>query len=204
MKRLLEDLAGEKAPGPARSFSTVHLVKALELISEKPIGRNLLSEKLFLGEGATRTLVEMLKACGVIDVERQGCILTPKGKKMWKTFHDVIPQKTVLDKSRLTVGSFNVAILVKRGAGKVKSGMEQRDAALMAGAKGATTIVYRGGRLTIPPDHREVAEDFPEVHRKIADSLMPEEDDAIVIGSADTLEKAEYGSLAAALSLIND
>jgi hypothetical protein len=72
------------------------------------------------------------------------------------------------------------------------------------GAKGATTLLFKEGKLTIPPDQRDVAEDFPKIHEELVGSLKPEENDAIVIGSADTLEKAEYGALAAALSLLND
>jgi hypothetical protein len=34
------------------------------------------------------------------------------------------------------------------------------------------------------------------------EQLRPEDSDAVVIGSADTYEKAEYGAWAAALSLI--
>ena len=34
--------------------------------------------------------------------------------------------------------------------------------------------------------------------------LQPEENDVIVIGSADSLVKAEYGALAAAWTLIDD
>ena len=204
MKSLLEKLTREKAPGPAHSFSTVHVVKALELISEKPIGRILLSEKLLLGRGATRTLLERLKTHGLVAVERKGCTLTSRGMREWKALHAALPQKATLSKSALTVGSFNVAVLVKQGAGKVHSGLEQRDAALMAGARGATTLVHRGGELTVPPDHRVVAEDFPEVCREILNSLAPEENDAVVVGSADMPEKAEYGALAAALSLINE
>jgi len=82
--------------------------------------------------------------------------------------------------------------------------MEQRDAALLIGAKGATTLISRKGKLTIPPEYRNIAKDFPKISRKIIDSLNPEENDAIVIGSADTLEKAEYGALAAAWNLLNN
>lgn len=203
LKRLLKELTSEKAPGPSASFSEVHIVKALELIAEKPIGRSKLSKKLKLGEGATRTLIERLKERSLITVNRVGCIFSKKGEKSWNMFHAVFPRKIILEKSGLTLAPFNVAILVKGGGNRVKFGMEQRDAALLEGATGATTLIFKEGKLTVPPELRDVAEDFPKIHRKIVDSLEPEEDDAIVIGNADTLEKAEYGALAAALSLVN-
>lgn len=200
----MKELTIEKAPGPSPSFSAVHVIKALELIAERPIGRNKLSKELVLGEGATRTLIERLKNHGLIIVDRAGCIFSEKGEKLWDTLHAALPRKAVLEKSGLTLATFNVAILVKGCSSKVKFGMEQRDAALMIGAKGATTLIFKDGKLTVPPDQRDVAEDFPKIYGKLAASLEPEENDAIVIGSADTLEKAEYGALAAALSLLNN
>ena len=179
------------------------MIKALELASERPIGRSKLSRELNLGEGAARTLIERLRHLGLITVDRMGCILSRRGKRLWNTLHSALPRRTVLERSGLTLAPFNVAVLVKGCGTKVKQGMEQRDAALMVGAKGATTIVLKDGKLAVPPDERSVAEDFPEVHRKLVDSLRPEENDAIVVGSADSLTLAEYGALAAAWTLIN-
>lgn len=204
LKQLLKELTGEKAPGPSPSFSVVHILKAFELIAERPIGRSKLSKELILGEGATRTLIERLKDYNLITVERAGCVFSKKGKKLWNSLRSAFPRKTVLERSGLTLATFNVAILVKGCVSKVRFGMEQRDAALMIGAKGATTLIFKDGRLTVPPEYRSVAADFPKIHRKLVDSLEPEEDDVIVIGSADTLEKAEYGALAAAWTLLNN
>lgn len=182
----------------------VHVIKALQLIEERKIGRNKLSKELILGKGATRTLIERLKDYNLVTVDRAGCTLSKKGKQLWNTLHAILPEKIVLDRSGLTLAAFNVAILVKRGGSRVKLGMEQRDAALLIGAKGATTLISRKGKLTIPPEYRNIAKDFPKICRKLMDSLNPEENDAIVIGSADTLEKAEYGALAAAWILLNN
>ncbi|TET58896.1 DUF4443 domain-containing protein [Candidatus Bathyarchaeota archaeon] len=203
LKYLLRELIGEKAPGPTPSFSVVHVIRALELLGEKPIGRNRLSQKLTLGEGATRTLIERLRSLSLIVVDRKGCAFSRKGRKLWSTLHATIPRKTVLKESGLTLAPFNVAILVKDGSSNVRFGIEQRDAALLAGAKGATTLISKNGRLTIPPDCRDLIKDFPEIHRRLVDSLKPGENDAIVIGSADTLEKAEFGALAAAWTLLD-
>jgi len=200
----LEELVCEKAPGPSPSFSVVHVIKALELIAERPIGRNRLSKELVLGEGATRTLIERLKSYGLITVNRAGCIFSKKGEKLWNTMHAAFPRKIVLERSGLTLAAFNVAVLVKECGSKVKLGMEQRDAALLTGAKGATTLIFKDGKLTVPPDYRNVAEDFPKVYRNLVGSLKPEENDVVIIGSADTLEKAEYGVLAAVWSLLNN
>jgi hypothetical protein len=199
----LEKLTGERAPGPTPSFTAVHVIKALELISGEQIGRNKLSKELALGEGATRTLIERLRDHGLITADRAGCALSKKGENMWSALHAAFPRKSTIRKSKLTLGSFNVAILVREGASKVRSGMEQRDAALMAGAKGATTLICANGRLTVPPEQRDAAEETPEICRVLMEQLKPGDKDAVVIGSADTFQKAEYGALAAALTLLN-
>lgn len=180
------------------------MIKALELIAEKPIGRNRLSKELVLGEGATRTLIERLKDYSLIRVDKTGCILSKKGKELWSTLLMVFPRKVVLEKSGLTLATFNIAMLVKGCGSKVKFGLEQRDAAMLIGAEGATTLVFRSGKLIFPPGDRDVAEDFPRAYRNLVDSLKPEENDAVVIGSAGALEKAEYGAIAAAWSLFNN
>ena len=204
MKQLLKELISAKAPGPSPSFSVVHVVKALDLIAKSPIGRTRLARELFLGEGATRTLIHRLKSNDLITVGRFGCIFSMKGEKLWDTLHEVLPRKISLKRTGLTLAAFNIALLVKGFSNKVSLGMEQRDAALLVGAKGATTLTFKKGRLIFPADNRDVSMDFPQVHKQIVDSLKPGENDVIIIGSADTLDKAEYGALAAALSLFND
>jgi hypothetical protein len=74
----------------------------------------------------------------------------------------------------------------------------------MAGAKGATTIMFKEGRLKIPSVSDDVTKDFPDAANQIVRLLKPEENDVIIIGSADSLGKAEYGTLAAAWTVLND
>ncbi|MFP3985076.1 MAG: DUF4443 domain-containing protein [Candidatus Bathyarchaeia archaeon] len=204
LKQVLRELVGAKALGPSPSFSAVHVLKALELIAEKPVGRNRLSKDLALGQGATRTLIERLKEKDLISVDRAGCILSKRGERVWRALRKVFPRKIVLRQSGLTVGRFNVAILVKNCGGRVRFGLEQRDAALMSGAEGATTLVFRDGKLAVPPEQRDVAEDFPRIYEELVNVLKPRENDVIIIGSADSPDKAEYGALAAMLTLLNN
>jgi len=194
----------EKAPGPAPSFSIFHLLRALELIAEKSFGRLKLSEKLKLGEGATRTLLGRLKEAQIITTSRTGCKLTEKGRKLWKQYRSVFKRKVCLENNELTLAKHNVALLVKNHKDMVKTGMEQRDAAILYGARGAVTLIYTNGKLVIPGVSEDVAEAFPEAHEQIIRLLVPEESDVIIIGYADSQEKAEYGALAAAWTLLND
>lgn len=203
-KQLLERIAREKAPGPSPTFSVLHVLHALELIAEREIGRGKLADKLKVGEGAARTIINRLKETGLISTSKVGCALTDKGLRLWNEYRLIFKKKVEIGKNELTLANYNFAILAKNCGHKIKSGMEQRDAALMAGAKGATTVLYKDGCLIIPAVSDDAVRDFPEASNQIIESLQPEENDVIVIGSADGLEKAEYGALAAAWTLIDN
>ena len=78
-KKFIEGLASLKAPGPSTTFSMFHIFFALELMAQKPIGRNKLAEKLGVGEGAIRTIISRLKDADLIATAKEGCSLTEKG-----------------------------------------------------------------------------------------------------------------------------
>ena len=199
----LEELTREKAPGPLPSFSILHMLKMLELIATKgPVGRNKLSKELKLGEGATRTMIERLAEKEMLTILKEGCVLTEKGKKMWTAYSRIFPKKIRLAKNELTLSDCNIALLVKDCGDKVTAGMEQRDAAVVVGAKSATTLLVRDGKLIIPVVSDSVAKDFPKANKQIMKSLKPEEKDVIVVSGADTWEKAEYGVLATSLTFL--
>jgi len=205
IKKLLEGLLKEKAPGPSASFSLFHLIKALELTAkEGPIGRGKLSKRLGTGEGATRTLIDRLKNAELIETSKPGCSLTKKGEKIWNQFQAIFPEKVKLEKSELTLAHYNIAMLIKGGGDKVKTGVEQRDAAILTGAKGATTLIFKNQKLIQPGISENLARDFPTAFNQISRRLKLEDNDAVVVGSADTWEKAEYGALAAAWTLIQN
>jgi predicted transcriptional regulator len=203
-KKLLERIAREKAPGPSPSFSVVHVLHAIELIAEGEIGRGKLAEKLRVGKGVARTIISRLKEAGLIATSKAGCTLTDYGLRYWNQYTSIFIRKVEIGTNKLTLAKFNFAILAKNLGDKVKSGMEQRDAALMSGAKGATTVLYKDGNLVIPSVSNNAVRDFPETAKQIIELLQPEDNDVIVIGSADNLKGAEYGALAAAWTLINN
>jgi predicted transcriptional regulator len=202
-KKILEKIASEKAPGPSPTFSLFHVLHAIELISEKSTGRNKLAKDLDVGEGAIRTIIDRLKDANLITVSKTGCTLTKNGLKLWREYKSVFEKKEV-GKNELTLADYSYSILVRNCGHKVKSGVEQRDAAVVAGAKGATTILFKKGRLIIPSVSDNVAEDFPKAANQIIQLLQPKENDVVIIASSNTLEKAEYSTLAAAWTLLNN
>jgi predicted transcriptional regulator len=203
-KQLLERITSEKVLGPSPSFSVFHLLLAIELISEKTIGRSRLAENLNVGEGAVRTIINRLKDANLVVTSKSGCALTDKGLRLLREYKSVFKKKIEIGKNELTLADCNFAILIKNSGHRVRSGVEQRDAAVMTGAKGATTIMFKEGCLKIPSVSSNVAKDFPKAANDIVRLLEPEENDVVIVGSADSLEKAEYGTLAAAWTVLND
>jgi len=204
VKELLNSLVKEKAPGPALTFTSLHLIKVLELIAEGPIGRGKLAKKLGIGEGTIRTIIKRLKDSNLIEISKNGCHLTNFGKDFWKKFKEKIPKKVFLEKNEFSLAEYTVAVLIKKCGDKVRIGMQQRDAAIMAGAEGATTLVVKDGKIILPGVSDDVAKDYPVAYRQIVKLLKPEHDDVVIVGTGETKEKAEYGALAAALTLLED
>jgi len=194
-------MARERAAGPSPSFTELHLAKAVEVIGEKPIGRAGLSERLQLGEGATRTLIDRLQTERLIKVSKVGCELTRNGLTILKDLKSRFPKKLKVPTSSTTVGAHNFGILVKNAAGKVTNGIEQRDSAVKSGASGAVTLSFQQGRLFMPPPTKMESIEWPEISRQLLELFQPEENDVIIVGGGDSEEKAEQGARAASWTI---
>jgi predicted transcriptional regulator len=203
-KAFLDSLAHQKAPGPSATFCVFHIFYALELMSQKPIGRNKMAEKLGVGEGAIRTIISRLKDAGLIVTSKTGCSLTPKGLSLWKEFEEIFPRRAEIEKNELTSSAYNYAFLIKKSGHKVKSGIEQRDAAIVAGARNVIAIVDKGGRLAIDSVSTDIEKEFPRVTNQIFKNLKPKDNDTIIIAGADTPLKAKHGAFHASWTLLSN
>jgi predicted transcriptional regulator len=204
LKKFIESLARPKGPGPSTTFSIFHFFYALELMAEKPIGRAKLAEKLNVGEGAIRTIISRLKDASLIVTSKEGCNLTDKGLSVWEKFVEVFPKRIKIKKTPLTTSEYNYAFLVKNMGHKVKSGIDQRDAAIMGGARRAVAIVSKNGHLVIESVSNSIEKDFPEASNKIFKDLKPEDNDVIIIAGADNPLKAKRGAFAASWVLLGN
>lgn len=201
--KVIEKVARKLAPGRSPTFTEVHIIKALEIISgEEAVGRIKLSKMLGLGEGATRTLVKHLRSEGIVEILRSGIVLSDVGRKLLSVLRSKIGGEAEVPKSSLTVGSFNVAVLIRDKADVVTHGLEQRDAAIKAGASGATTLVFSRNRLAMPGIGEDVFQNIESIHDMLISELTPKENDVIIIGSADDRLTAEFGAKAAVLELL--
>ena len=200
---ILEKTASKLGPGRAPYFVEVHVIKTLMVIgSEGPVGRGRLARAIMLGEGAVRTLLRHLEHQGLIKTSKAGIALTEKGRGISSELQSETSNAVEVPRSSITVGSFNIAILVKNGARAIKGGIEQRDAAIAIGAQGATTLIFKGNKLTMPLVNEDVFRDVPQIGERLMSELNPGEDDVIVIGSARDKLTAEFGAIAAALETL--
>jgi len=202
---IIERVTQKIAPGPAPSFNEVHVVKALELIGKYgSMGRIRLSQELGLGEGTTRTLLKHLKNDGITQSSRRGISFSEYGKKLFSELQSRLSEGVDVASSPLTVGPFNIAVLVRDSANTVRSGMEQRDMAIKSGASGATTLVFVSNKLSLPTGEENLSESMPELHKTLVTQFNPKENDVIIVGCAENRHLAETGAKMAAIKLLKN
>jgi predicted transcriptional regulator len=202
-KKFMQQIAGKKAPGPSTSFTIFHVFYSLELLSQKPLGRNKLAEKLNVGDGAVRTIISRLVNAGLVVTSKEGCNLTEKGLEIWKQFEEIFPKRIEFPKSELVGSEFNFVFLVKNSGQKVVSSIDQRDAAIIAGARKALVIVVKGNHLSIESVGDCIELQYPKAANLLIEELKPQNNDVIIISGADTMLKAKRGAFAASWSLVS-
>jgi len=185
--------------GPVHRFGNHHVYRTLMVLSDqKRKGRKHIAEAVGIGEGSMRTIIEYLRELDMIDIQQTGVKITRHGN----AFLSDLPIKMAnIGHGSIAVGLECVAVQMSNNGDKIKLGVEQRDSAIMAGADGATTLVVQGGKLIVPPDY--VIDDHdPALVGRLRSTFNLRDGDAIIIGTASTVTKAENGALAAAFDLL--
>ena len=133
---------------------------------------------------------------GYITVTKSGAVLSEKGKRAKDQIKVDVSQVNITD---LTIGAVNCAVKIRGVSKKVTYGCEERDAAIKAGATGATTLVCVGNKLIFPGSEYPVSANIEGILKK---EFRIGNGDVIIIGTAADHEKAERGAVSAALRLI--
>ena len=189
--------------GPRAVFTEVDVLKALVAIGRSgSVGRGKLGTLTGLGQGEVRTLIKRLKDNQLITIEADGCRLSKKGAKEYAKLSALLLWSGPVKAKTLELGEKCWAVMVA-GAGKaVRYGIEQRDAAIKAGADGAFTSVFRSGKFTVPGEGANCERDGVSEPWTTLRGASPKEGDVVVVtGSADGAN-AENGALAAFLTLV--
>jgi len=202
--KTLEKVASRYAPSRALSFDVVHVFAALQLIGrDGRASRDSLCKELALGEGTIKTLVKHMKMHRLVETSNGGTKMTVRGRGICSELHSLMPLEMSLPRCSVALGKFNYSVLVREFGFAVRSGIEQRDAAITMGATGATTLLFKDGKFVMPASGQDSLKKEPEIRRMLAEKLKPKDGDVIIIGSADSNEKtAELAAKNAALLTI--
>lgn len=201
--RSLRDVLESDYRGPRAVFTQVHVLKAILAIGQAgALGRGRLGSLTGLGQGEVRTLIKRLKDNQMIVIESEGCRLSIKGQKEYTNLTSILPWSSAVKAKDLALGEECWAVLVRGAAKGVRYGIEQRDAAIKAGADGAFTAIFRSDRFTIPGEGTDCEKDGPSEPWITVRKASPHDDDAVIVTGSANESNSENGALAAVLTLI--
>lgn len=184
--KILQSIVTRKGSSKVLTFSSPHVFKALRiLITQKYASRQTFCNKLHIGEGAVRTLVLHLRQSGLADSVRAGTFLTVKGTRFAKKLLGVIPAQCTISQCNIAREKYNYAILLKDYANMIGNGMQQRDYAILYGAKGATTLAFENNRFVFPRETKDCLADDQHTKNILMEKLKPEENDLVIIATSD-------------------
>ncbi len=167
------------------------------------MGRRALAQTLQINDGVARGLLERLAEKKLILVTETGVHLSSEGKKSLHKILKGLSLKKIflLEESDLIKNGTAIGVHLVRVYRPGITGIAQRDEAIKAGAEGSVTIAVRGGKLTIPPDNKNLAELAPRENARLKSEFKPSDKDLIIIGFGRDSGRALAGALAAVFSL---
>ena len=186
--------------GAAPSFSEVHLVRTLLILSGRKTGRKSLVGILGVGEGSVRTILKKLLKDGLITSKPRGQELSRKGRKLVEEYLSkfTMPKSVELD---IAPGKKCSIIVMHNSLEKITTGLQEREISVREGADGAVLLKYSNGSISFPCSDISL-DDYPGTERFLSE-LNLTEGDVVVITFADYFEKAVDGELAIALNIIS-
>ncbi|MGI0057581.1 MAG: DUF4443 domain-containing protein [Nitrosarchaeum sp.] len=169
------------------------------LTRERFVSRATFGKEIHMGEGAVKTLILHLKKAEIVDSVKSGTFLTEKGHRLANQIHSAIPKECKIKKCMVIQGKHNHAILLKNYSSIVKTGLEQRDYAILYGSSGCTTVVCKNKKLVFPGDEKKCFIKDVKTEKYILENLCPDEGDVIIISSSDDPFVAEISAKNSAL-----
>lgn len=198
--QILQNIVSRKGSSKILTFSIPHVFKAMQMLSqERFISRSKFCKELHLGEGAIKTLILHLKNAKMADTTKSGTYLTTKGKKFSENLTKVIPREFKLKKCKIAPNKHNHVIILKNYSFAIKSGLEQRDYAILYGSTGCITLLYKNNNFVFPGEDVDCLDDDPYTQKELFQNLCPEEGDVIIISSSNDPFVAEVSAKNSAL-----
>jgi hypothetical protein len=163
------------------------------------VSRATFQKEIHLGEGAVKTLISHLKEAKMIESTKSGSFLTEKGQKISKQIQKVIPNECQVKKCNLIPGKNNHAIILKDYAFAIKSGLEQRDYAILYGSSGCITVLFQENKFVFPREDKDCFLNDEKTKNCLLESLKPENGDVIIVSSSNDPFVAEISAKNSAL-----
>lgn len=162
----------------------------LMILNQKgPIGRYRLKDMLNLSEheGIIRYMLTDLQNQSYVSASKLGCSLTQKGKVSLEKrlrAHGIVDVKPFYTPI-LTTAPISIGLHIRNKADKTESPMKLRDLAVRGGAVGATIILFKEGKLTIPSVNTDFFSKHSTLTKKIHEAFTLENNDILAIVSAE-------------------
>ena len=172
------------------------------LYIQKYVSRATFGKEIHLGEGAVKTLISHLKEAKMLDSTKSGSFLTERGIKFTKQIQNAIPAECSIKKCKLIPGKNNHAILLRNYSFAIKSGLEQRDFAILYGSSGCVTILFHEGKFIFPRETKDCFENDKKTKDVLIQELKPKEGDVVIVSSSNDSFVAEISAKNSALSTL--
>ena len=172
-------------------------------VSEGEIGRYRIAKMLDVSQGVARGLLARMKREGLITVHHSGAGVSKKGINVFTRLMTQNHLRHVerLDEHVLGLGQEGVVFQVEERSEKIGRGIEQRDAAVRAGATGTVTFVFDGRSLVFPGTREPLKKRSPMAFDCLKSRLEMRRGDAVLISFSNSWWEAARGGFAAVKTL---
>ncbi|GEM_PF-317757 len=173
----------ESRRGVAPAFTTYHVIKALDLLSRRRLGRPTLGKELGLGDASTRTLLSRLREAGLVRSYRPlGTELTELGREVLKAVRSRIKIVGKVSTAGVCERCVASAVIVKGGIKYLSrlGVLGMRDLIVKSGADGALILKCAGGKVMMPTTEGDV-EFSGALLKDIISKASLEDGDVIVV-----------------------
>ncbi len=169
--------------GMTPGFTTYHVIKALDLLSRRRLGRPTLGKELGLGDASTRTLLNRLREAGLVRSHRPlGTELTELGREILKAVRSRLEIVGSVSASDICGECIAAAIIVREGIKYLSrlGVLRMRDLVVKSGADGALILKYVGGRVMMPTTEGD-AEFSGRLLEDVLSKTLLKEGDVIIV-----------------------
>jgi DNA-binding MarR family transcriptional regulator len=198
---LLDDVMISPTVPP--SFERCDVLAALVFMGEGTgtVSRAELMKELNLKEGPIKTLLRRLEQNKLVSrIGNKGHILTQEGRRVNRKIREHIVDHKQVKAPSISLSESAYGMQLRGVAAQIETGIEQRDQALLVGATGATTLIFKDNALKIPSVSDRVID--KKTLKGLLQEFNVEDEDILIVGTGQDPSDAQRGAFNAALSLL--